>query len=167
MLNVANRVERIRLLRKQMISDVWKYFVVVTDICSVNNPFPMSILCRGFPTNLIHFGNVISRPNKIQRKYRQTSQVVGTPLCNENPDILRQNPWPAHDGQPSAGSPWPTVGSTRPTVGGPFRSGFPYPVGSDKLIRSIFSHRHIPSLSFICEPRKPGLCKMFMAWVKF
>ena len=63
----------------------------------------MSIICSGFPTNLMHFCYVISRSNKIQRKYRSP--------------LLCQSPPPAHGGQPSAGSPRPTVGSTRPTVG--------------------------------------------------
>ena len=109
----------------------------------------MSIIRSGFSTNLMHFCNVMSRPKKIQRKYyyyylkdRQISRVVRTPSCNENLYILCQSPRPAHGGQPS-------VGSLQPTAhGGPFRIGFPYPVGSDKLILSIYSHRHIPSLSF-------------------
>ena len=37
-------------------------------------------------------------------------------------------------------------------VGGPFRIGSPYLVGSDKLIRPILSHRHIPYLTFIKNP---------------
>ena len=62
-------VETIRLLQNPVISDVWKYLAVVVDIFSLNICFPMSIICDGFPTNLMHFCNVISRPNKIQRKY--------------------------------------------------------------------------------------------------
>ena len=62
-------VETIRLLQNPVISDVWKYFAVVVGIFTLNIPFPMSIICGGFPTNLMHVCNVISRPNKIQRKY--------------------------------------------------------------------------------------------------
>ena len=45
----------------------------------------------------------------------------------------------AHGGQPTA-------------HGGPFRIGFPYPVGSNKVILQILSHRHVPSLFFINYP---------------
>ena len=146
---VSTSVETFRLLQNLVISDVWKYLAVIVDLFSLNNSFPMSIIRSGFSTNLMHFCNVMSRPKKIQRKYyyyylkdRQISRVVRTPSCNENLYILCQSPRPAHGGQPS-------VGSLQPTAhGGPFRIGFPYPVGSDKLILSIYSHRHIPSLSF-------------------
>ena len=66
---VQIRLETIRRSHKQMIFDVWIYLAVITDLFSLNIPFPMSIICGGFPKNLMHFCNVISRPNKIQRKY--------------------------------------------------------------------------------------------------
>ena len=67
-LSLGCSVGSIRLLQKQMISNVWKYLLVDTYLFSLNIPLPMSIICGGFPTNLLHFCNVISRPNNIQRK---------------------------------------------------------------------------------------------------
>ena len=64
---LEDSVETLRLLHNLVISDVWKYLAVVVDIFSQNFPFPMSILCGGFPSNLMYFCNVISRSNKIQR----------------------------------------------------------------------------------------------------
>ena len=92
---------RSNFYKKQMIFYVWKYFAVVTNIFSLNIPFLMSIKCSGFPTNLIHFCNVISKPNKIQFRT----------FCAKVLDL------PTHGGQPLAGSQRPTVDSTRPTVG--------------------------------------------------
>ena len=66
---MSSSVETIRLLQKQMLFNVWKFWAVVTDKFSLNIPFLMSITCGGFPTNPMHFFNVISLPNKIQRKY--------------------------------------------------------------------------------------------------
>ena len=66
---VETIVETIRLLQNPVISDVRKYLVVVVDIFSLNISYPMSIICGGFPTNLMNFCNVISRPQKIERKY--------------------------------------------------------------------------------------------------
>ena len=70
---MVNSVETIRLLQNPVISNDWKYLAVVVDIFSLNTPFPMSKICGGFPTNLMHFCYVISRPNKIQRKYQDRS----------------------------------------------------------------------------------------------
>ena len=79
---VGDSVETIRLLQNPVISDVWKYLAVVVDIFSLNIPFPMSTICGGFPTNLMHFCNVISRPNQNSKKIlRRISRVVGHPCA--------------------------------------------------------------------------------------
>ena len=48
-------------------------------------------------------------------RFKDGSLSSRSPLCNENLDILRQSPWPAHGGQPTA-------------HGGPFWINFPYQV---------------------------------------
>ena len=97
----------------------------------------------------MHFCNVISRPNQNSKKIlRRISRVVGHPcamkirtFCAEVLNL------------PTVGSPQRAAHGGQPTAhGGPFRIGSPYPVGSDKLIRPILSHRHIPYLTFIKNP---------------
>ena len=54
---------------------------------------------------------------------------------------------------------WASLGGQPTAHGGQhmvhcgFWVGFPYPVGSDKLIRFIYLHYHIPSLSFMKRPK--------------
>ena len=129
-------VETIRLLQNSVISDVWKYFSVVVGIFSLNIPFPMSMICSGFPTNLMHFCNVGSTRFKENTKINLPNSL----------DTLVQ--WKSvHFAPKSSTYPrWPSLGGQYTAHGGPSRICFPYPVGSDKLIRPIYAHRHIPSL---------------------
>ena len=52
---LGNSVETIRLLHNPVIYNVWKYLAVEFDIFSLHILFPMSIICNGFPTNIVHF----------------------------------------------------------------------------------------------------------------
>ena len=85
-------------------------------------------------------------PTRFKENTKTNLPSSRTPLCNENPDILRQSPQPAQGGQPSAGYPRPTVGSPWPAVG---LSGLAFLIQfnsiswSDQLFRTFIYH-HSP-----------------------